>query len=197
MTHRWLEGATSGIDGATCIAEALAANKSLQVLDTRQNEFTESTEIKLAQAVLASATLQYFGEVPVAALRSNSIETLDLKERCLGPCEARVIANLFGDAKPSASLNHSVTSIDLGRNAMRDKATFQLVQTLKELDQMREIGLAGCSVPADAVRIMAEFIRVSGKMQALDLRANPLSADAVKQLNVANASRPAKVSIQF
>ena len=137
--------------------------------------------------------------MPVAQLRSNAIEALDLQERSLGPCEARVIAKLFGDAKggPSASANQSVTSIDLGRNAMGDRATFHLVQTLKELDQMREIGLAGCSVPPDAVRILTEFIRVSTHMQTLDLSTNHLSADAVKQLHAANASRPAKISIQF
>ena len=188
-----------GAKGAQCIAEALKQNLSLQVLDTRQNEFTESTEMRLAEAVLSSPTLQLFGEVPVAQLRANAVESLDLQEKSLGPCEARVVAMLFGDAKggPGASANRSVTAIDLGRNAMGDKATFHLVQTLKELDQMREIGLAGCSVPPDAMRILTEFIRVSTHMQALDLRANHLSADAVKQLNAANASRPSKISIQF
>ena len=119
------------------------------------------------------------------------------------PCEARVLAMLFGDADASggvssrSKINTSVTSIDVSKNALGNAACYHLVLTLKELDQMKLIGLANCSVPPDAVRILTEFIRVSGQLTTLNLKGNALSNEAVKQLNAANSSRPSKIDIQL
>ena len=78
-----------------CGASQFAEYRSLTAVDTRQNGIDGEGTEQLAAAVLDSFSMVTFGEVPIKELRADTLTTLDLSRKDLGPTEAIVLAGLL------------------------------------------------------------------------------------------------------
>ena len=79
---------------------------------------------QLAAAVLNSASLEVFGQVPLKQLREDSLTDLNLNGKALGPTEAIVIAELV-------KVNAVLTTLDLRVNKIGPTGATALAETLK------------------------------------------------------------------
>ena len=106
-----------GVEGAKVVAEMAAVSRSLTAVDTRQNGIDGEGAEQLAAAVLGSFSMVTFGEVPMKELRADTLTTLDLSRKDLGPTEAIVLAGLLSTPQlrwsslslPSRSADWAVT----------------------------------------------------------------------------------------
>merc|ERR1712137_814803 len=105
-------------------AEALKVNAVLTNLDTRRNDIYGNAAQQLASSVVASASLEVFGGVPLKQMRADSLTQLDLTWKDLGPTEAIVIAELI---KVSAVL----TTLDLYNNGIGPSGVKALASALE------------------------------------------------------------------
>ena len=80
---------------AIVLAGLLPGSRSLSAVDTRRNGIGGEGAEPLAAAVLGSASMVTFGEVPIKELRADALTTLDLRHKDLGPTEAIVLAGLL------------------------------------------------------------------------------------------------------
>ena len=83
------------VEGAKALAPAIRDSRSLTAVDTRQNGIDGEGAEQLAAAVLGSFSMVTFGEVPIKELRADTLTTLDLSRKDLGPTEAIVLAGLL------------------------------------------------------------------------------------------------------
>ena len=93
-----------GDEGAKALAPAIRDSNSLTAVDTRQNRIKGEGAEQLAAAVLGSFSMVTFGEVPIKELRADTLTTLDLSRKDLGPTEAIVLAGLLSVSSSLASV---------------------------------------------------------------------------------------------
>ena len=164
-----------GVASAILIAKCIEANGVLTDLDTRGNRISGEAAQELAQAVIGSASLEVFGEVPMKQLRADAQTKLDLSCEALGPTEAIVLAKLV-------SASGALTSLNLLRNLL-DEASASM---LAEIAQTRGISVCGLKPdqrafvadgrlkPPDAILLASDLSQanVSGALTDIDLREN-------------------------
>ena len=82
----------------------MSASRSLTAVDTRKTGIDGQGAKQLAAAVLGSSSIAAFGDVPIKELRADTLTTLDLSRKDLGPTEAIVLAGLL-------PVSHSLTQV--------------------------------------------------------------------------------------
>ena len=82
----------------------MRVSRSLTAVDTRQNRIDGEGAEQLAAAVLGSFSMVTFGEVPIKELRADTLTTLDLSRKDLGPTEAIVLAGLLPVSRSLSSI---------------------------------------------------------------------------------------------
>ena len=101
----------------------------LTSLDTRLNKIDGEAAQQLAAAVLGSASLEVFGEVPMKQLRADALTELSLSQKSLGPTEAIVLAKLvevssavdmqrFSNRLPALGADVVVSQVQLCQHAI-------------------------------------------------------------------------------
>ena len=86
---------------------------------------------QLAAAVLGSASLEVFGEVPIKQLRADALTELNLVGKDLGPTEGIVLAKLVEVSSVLTSLNLEYNQIGDEKAALREIAEGRPSLTLK------------------------------------------------------------------
>ena len=82
---------------------------------------------------------------------------LNLWGNDIGPEGAKALADAL-------KVNASLTSLDVGHNSIDQKQALKLVSIFKEKDQMKSVGLAGCSLGVKGAKAVAEYARVSASL---------------------------------
>jgi hypothetical protein len=108
------------------ISNAIRANTTLRKLDMRKNKRIVGDEAKLlAEAVIASKKLEYFGFIPVKKLRENDVQVeYHLSGMKIGQAEAIVLVALL-------KINTTLTHLYLANNNICDGGAEAFTEFLK------------------------------------------------------------------
>jgi len=139
-------------------------------LDTRGNGISGEAAQQLAAAVLASAPLEVFGEVPLKELRADALTELDLSNKNLGPAEGIVLAGLL-------KVNAVLTSLDVGYNQLTEEATLGLVHVERQRNKLISLCLASCNISPTGAKEIADWASVSAVLTELNLYDNKIEAE--------------------
>ena len=77
------------------LAAALGANGALTRVDVRHNSIAGDGAAQLAAAVLGNLKIEMFNEIPIKAMRANSLMELDLNGEGVGITGVMVVAGLI------------------------------------------------------------------------------------------------------
>ena len=77
------------------LAAALGANGALTRVDVRHNNIAGDGAAQLAAAVLGNLKIEMFNEIPIKAMRANSLMELDLNGEGVGIAGIMVVAGLI------------------------------------------------------------------------------------------------------
>jgi hypothetical protein len=77
------------------LAAALGANGALTRVDVRHNNIAGDGAALLAAAVLGNLKIEMFNEIPIKAMRANSLMELDLNGEGVGIAGIMVVAGLI------------------------------------------------------------------------------------------------------
>ena len=77
------------------LAAALGANGALTRVDVRHNNIAGEGAALLAAAVLGNLKIEMFNEIPIKAMRANSLMELDLNGEGVGIAGVMVVAGLI------------------------------------------------------------------------------------------------------
>ena len=77
------------------LAAALGANGALTRVDVRHNNIAGDGAAQLAAAVLGNLKIEMFNEIPIKAMRANSLMELDLNGKGVGIAGIMVVAGLI------------------------------------------------------------------------------------------------------
>ena len=77
------------------LAAALGANGALTRVDVRHNSIAGEGAALLAAAVLGNLKIEMFNEIPIKAMRANSLMELDLNGEGVGIAGIMVVAGLI------------------------------------------------------------------------------------------------------
>ena len=77
------------------LAAALGANGALTRVDVRHNSIAGDGAAQLAAAVLGNLKIEMFNEIPIKAMRANSLMELDLNGEGVGIAGIMVVAGLI------------------------------------------------------------------------------------------------------
>jgi hypothetical protein len=77
------------------LAAALGANGALTRVDIRHNNIAGDGAAQLAAAVLGNLKIEMFNEIPIKAMRANSLMELDLNGEGVGIAGVMVVAGLI------------------------------------------------------------------------------------------------------
>ena len=77
------------------LAAALGANGALTRVDVRHNNIAGDGAAQLAAAVLGNLKIEMFNEIPIKAMRANSLMELDLNGEGVGIAGVMVVAGLI------------------------------------------------------------------------------------------------------
>jgi hypothetical protein len=92
----------------------LHVNSALTNVNVCYNDITGEAAQQLAQAVLGSASLEVFSEVPMKQLRADALTELNLRRKGVGPAEGIVLAKLI-------EVSSVLTELNLYRNEIGDE----------------------------------------------------------------------------
>jgi hypothetical protein len=81
--------------GIKRLAAALGANGALTRVDVRHNNIAGDGAALLAAAVLGNLKIEMFNEIPIKAMRANSLMELDLNGEGVGIAGIMVVAGLI------------------------------------------------------------------------------------------------------
>ena len=157
------------------IASLIGNNNTLTSLNVCKNNITGVGAQELAAAAFGKQTLNTFCQIPLKELRSDKLTNLDLSAKGIGVPGALVLAELI------RTFSSSLTSLDVGFNLFGKDAALELVSTFRD-KQMATVGLARCSLDANAVKVVAEYVRVSSSLTSLDLGFNGIGSEATLEL---------------
>ena len=94
------------------------------------------------------------------ALRDSKVsklEELDLQRNGITVTGAASVAAYL-------AVTAELTSLDVGYNQIGKEQALALVSIFKEKDQMKSVGLAGCSLGVDGAKTVADYVSVSGSL---------------------------------
>jgi len=163
-----LSGNEIGPSGASAIAEALKVNRVLINLHTSMNNISGDAAQQLASAVLASASLEVYGAVPLKQLRDNTLTQLNFSNKLLDPTEAIVLAELV---KISAVL----TSLDLARIDLDNDSAVAIAKALEVNAVLTEVNLSHNKIGASGASAIAKALKVNAVLTSLNLAGNGYS----------------------
>jgi Ran GTPase-activating protein (RanGAP) involved in mRNA processing and transport len=177
---------------AGLLATVLPATQ-LQVLDVRDNRFSPDAARVLEPPV--QKKLKHCCDIPVAALRAERLERLDLTARGFAEFEAVLLARLLASNKSLKNLDMRANPA-LGEEA--SKAFIKLLSgpnaTLEVLSDMpikevrengvRELDLSNRdpSLADFEVRVVADLLKTNRSVHDLDLRGNKMGKHGVAAL---------------
>ena len=99
---------------------------------------------------------------------------VDLSDNYLGPEGAKALASGIRD-------NGSVTSADVGYNSIGKEAALNLISIFKQ-KQMVSVGLAKCDLGPEGAGAVAELIRDSPSLTAVNVLRNSLDVESANML---------------
>ena len=105
----------------------------------------------------------------------SKIQELDLSSNDIGPLGAESVGAYV-------AVNGGLTSIDVGHNSIGKEAALSLVSIFKEKDQMKSIGLASCSIDANAAKAVADYVSVSGGLTTVWIPSKPQTQPVAQTL---------------
>ena len=163
-----------GTEGGVAMAALLRGVNGLTNLDLRGGEIVGEGARALADAVLASSSLETFSEVPLKRLRENTgDERLDLTNSggSLSPAEAHVLASLLAD-------NTKVTALVLDRNHVLNEGAISLLKMLHTNSTLTSLVLNETELTAGAVPAIAEMLVANSTLRELNIGGNKLGKEA-------------------
>jgi Ran GTPase-activating protein (RanGAP) involved in mRNA processing and transport len=198
MTSLGLGHCGIGASGANEIAEYMRVSSVLTRLDTRCNRIGGEAAQQLAPAVLGSASLEVFGEVPIKQLRADALTELDLRFEDLGPTEAIVLAKLVAVSSALTTLNLSLnsigvegakaiagslrvnsvlTSLDIYENHLGVEGAKSIGQALKVNSVLTTLNLCLNSIGVEGAKAIGGSLRVNSVLTSLSLYGNQIGVE--------------------
>ena len=207
LTSLSLGGNGIGAECAPVLASLLGANRTLTALDVRSAEqlstLSTPAATKLAAAVLASPSLRSFGGVPVAALKANALEAVDLAEECLGAAEAFVLGELLLGSAAVRWCNvdgHELLSVpelrggdaetvvdsaDLSSLGLGTASAIALSSLLSANSVIGTLALAQNRLGERAAVALADMLYFQSSLTSIDLSGNPIGEEGARALGEA------------
>ena len=111
---------------------------------------------QLAAAVLGSASLEVFGEVPLKELRADALTELNLSGKHLGPTEGVVLAGLI-------KVTAVMTSLNLNVNGIKDQGAAAIGEALKVNAVLTELNLANNGIVSETGYVKASEVEGESK----------------------------------
>lgn len=170
-----LRGLSVGVEGCMLIAYAchdlLPVMTSLTEVDVRENNFLGDAASQLSASVLGNTKIEKFNEIPIKGMRADSLTTLSMYNKSIGPVGGMVVAGLL-------PVMASLTRLDLSSN--------QLCGMFYD----DEIDLWEGTYTAEGINAIADALRVNTSLTELMIHGNSIGnegaqaiADALKMNN--------------
>jgi Ran GTPase-activating protein (RanGAP) involved in mRNA processing and transport len=180
-------GATEGI----VLAELMQLSPVLENLSVANNNIDGEAAQQLARAVLSSASLEVFSEIPIKKLRADTLTKLDL--RGVGFCVsgALVLSDLLKFSSALKSCNLLKNGLDVESATMLSKIGAEKGIMLSGMtrDQTEAVLFRQGLQPADGILIGSDlqFMAVLTKLWLSDNNIGPEGAIAIAQALKVNA----------
>ncbi|KAK3249355.1 hypothetical protein CYMTET_41213 [Cymbomonas tetramitiformis] len=114
---------TYDASGIKALADALAVNKSLSMLDVRGNAISGEPAQQLAQGVLDHPSMKVFNKVAMMGMKADALTELDLSGKEIGVPGAIMLSKLL-------VFNKSLSTLNLGLNEIGDEGAKALAAAL-------------------------------------------------------------------
>jgi Ran GTPase-activating protein (RanGAP) involved in mRNA processing and transport len=197
-------GATEGI----VLAELMQLSPVLENLSVANNNIDGEGAQHLARAVLSSASLEVFSEIPIKKLRADALTKLDLKG--VGVSGALVLSDLLKFSSVLATLrldgatsrldgnrigaegakaiaealkvNAVLTTLHLDWNKIGDDGAKAIAEALKVNAVLTKLCLVGNEIGDVGAKAIAEALKVNAVVTTLHLDGNRIGAEGVKAI---------------
>ena len=204
-------------EGAIAIAEALKVNSVLKNLSVANNNIDGEGAQQLATAVLSSASLEVFSEIPIKKLRADALTKLDLRgvgvsgalilsdllkfslalKHCnllkngLGVELATMLAKIGAEKGIMLSgMTHDQTEANFTSQYLQPADCILIRSDLQFMAVLTKLFLCGNNIGDDGAKAIAEALKIHAVVTTLDLNSNnigPVGAIAIAEALKVNA----------
>lgn len=132
---------------------------------------------KLAEAVLACASLEHLGPVPAMELRMGRTTALELENRGLGPTEGVALGGLLKGAAGG------LKTLMLAQNKIGDSGAIRIADGIQTHGALVTLSLEDCGIGADGAMALGDaLMRASSRLKTLVLAENQIGDQGARAI---------------